>query len=176
MTTQWTQGGMFDGPEPAPPTTDGDDDLERWLEAPPVVGTCGRCGVTLLPAEVGDCDDCRREAMVRRSERTAVAYDKGVKAAAKKPAPSVGKPTWTDNAGEAPDVAAMPTAMRQAFARQLKRHGEATLYCATCRLPSGRFDVCYPCKMNPGRTPGRCDVCGEACRPEYATCWDCKNG
>ena len=163
--TSLQQGDLFGG-ENSPHQ---DDALERWLDAPPVADACSRCGVELRAGEQGDCDDCRRELMVRE-QRTAKAVDKGIQRAAK----AAAKPVWSDATITLPNPETMPEPLAAAYHRQLQRYGEQTLYCAHCRLPSGDWQTCYACKEHPQRTPGSCVRCQQPCRAEYATCWACR--
>ena len=144
-------------------------DLDTWLDKD-IVNLCTRCGVTLQSHETTDCDDCRRELLVRQQARTAAAVDKGIERAVK----SVGKPKWTSDTITLPDPTQMSKVMADAFDRQIDRYGEETQYCNVCRLPSGDWQTCYACKEYPQRTPGECVVCKMPCRAEYSTCYACK--
>ena len=153
-------------PAPAPDVLPGQetlDPLDSWLAADIPAGQCPRCGVELLPHEMGECDDCAKARPARQERQP-------THTARTRP----GRPVWSDTTVVLPDPDTMPEPMQAAYIRQQKRYGEATLYCSVCRLPSGRYELCYPCKVAPERVPGTCQTCGGRCRPEYLTCWGCR--
>ena len=46
--------------------------------------------------------------------------------------------------------------------------------CEICGGPvNGAFPICRLCDLYPNRTPGICAVCGQPCKDNYATCFQC---
>lgn len=44
-----------------------------------------------------------------------------------------------------------------------------------CGAPiKGNFNTCFACKSVPNRIPGTCPFCGEAAKPEFLSCYECK--